>query len=115
MGAKATGAEIQAFYEAWPPGDGWYHDDSIETHNGEGGWILEPTTKYDLDDLGTINWQGDRKAAPDGERTINFGSWFKLWKKEQTTTLVVVTVSKDEVDALLAYCKTQGWKTKVAS
>lgn len=112
MGSKATGAELQAFYEEWPPGDDWYNDDTnIETHSETGDWILDPLTKYDLDDFGTINWQGDRHKDRD-ERCINFGSWFTKWKKQRNTSTVVVTVSNDDLADLLAICKERKWKVK---
>lgn len=114
MGAKATGAELQSFYEEWPPGDDWYNDDtSIETHSEAGDWMLDPRTRYDLDDFGTINWQGDHRKTPN-DNCINFGAWFKKWKKQRSTSMAVVTVQKDDLADLLAICKDRKWTVQVS-
>ena len=68
---KATGAEIWAFYQEWPPGGNWYHDEYaepiVDDDAGE-TCVLKPTAKYDLADFGVMVWQGG-DAAPTEVRT----------------------------------------------
>jgi hypothetical protein len=79
--AKALGAEIMEFYDHhWP--EGYYHDDSqIEFHDQnpppeatDDIWILEPETKYDLDQCGVLI------SEKDGERLIS--RWHSIGGRE---------------------------------
>lgn len=120
--AKATGADITRFYDSWPMGADWYHDDTtIEITGDEGENLLDPVTKYDLDDFGSIIWQGSGPVPvklviegvaiqnPD-QGWISFAQVFKAWQKGDTTCTVCLTVPKDQVEALKALAKERGWK-----
>ena len=124
---KATGAEIWAFYVAWPPGDDWYHDDysTAITDDGTGeDCVLDLKEKYELSEFGNVCWQGYGKAVPEdlmavakkhgdlmgGNVWIPFEWWFRRWKGEQATETFVVTVKKEDVEAFRELCKQHKWK-----
>jgi len=113
---KALGAEIRAFWDAWPPGDNWYNDDAaLEVYGESGALLLEADEKYELPDFGNIVWQGQGKPPRDppakGEQYVSFESWFRLWKKSLTTKTFVITVPSEAADEFEALCKQRGWKT----
>ena len=63
---NATGAEIIAFYKAWPIGGDFYHDDGI-VYVDEGDQIcgIDSSKEYDVDEaIGYLVWQGQGKVPP---------------------------------------------------
>lgn len=119
--AKAIGADILSFYDAWPMGREWYHDDcDIEITGDEGEHLLDPTKKYDLDDFGTICWQGDgdcpERLEVGGSNLVvegfglEFGYVLRAWLKATNNSTFSITVPKDQVEALKALAKERGWK-----
>lgn len=129
---KATGAEIWAFYQEWPPGDSWYHDDYVEpiVDDGKGETcVLDLAKKYTVEDFGVMVWQGgvgkkpeaDERAAalrigsysesgPSASAHIPFEWWFKRWKKSETSAQVVLVCPNEKIEALRAFCAEQGIK-----
>jgi len=81
----ATGKEIREFYtEGW---DGDYYYESgdaliqIEDENGE--WIAKDHQLYDLNDLGTLGWQGQGHPEDRGKKSfLTFKEAFLAWKRE---------------------------------
>lgn len=112
---KATGQEIWEFWQAWPMGDDWYVSDAeIEViDEASEGCALEMATKYDVDAMGYLCWQGkgdEPRPPPWGE---TFADAFKKWRKQKTTVTLVVEVAREKADALTAAIKEQ-WGAKVS-
>ena len=101
---RATGAEITAFYDAWPMGDDWYYDhydqsQAIRDDNDEA--LLVPDQIYDLqEDFGVIAANAP-DAVPD---SLDFAREFRRWRKAQTSTVLVATVPKDVEAQFRAWC-----------
>lgn len=107
---KATGAEIWAYWQAWPAGDDWYIDDyDINVEAESGVCLIDPASKYDLDDLGSLYFQG-KGAERDRRDPVSIKSSFLAWKKAQTHTSLAVTLPKTDIDEFTALCKQRGWK-----
>jgi len=115
---NATGAQILAFYKAWPMGDDWYHEDgfinSEEDHN------LDLQVEYDLDDaIGTLLWQGEGKPPShiqiNGHRVgtdrddefLDLVAAFKAWQGDDV--VVIIQLPPGEVEALEKVCAERGW------
>jgi len=110
--AKALGAEIMEFYDHhWP--QGYYHDDSqIEFHDQnpppeatDDIWILEPETKYDLEQCGVLISEKDGEA-------IDFALAFNRWKRTRDVAILAVHVPKAREQEIRDYLKLQGCKVQ---
>lgn len=116
---KATGAEINAFYAAWPQGDNWAHEDSWEVQDDE-TFILNPAELYEVDDvLGYLLWHGKGKVpttmvingvtlrwfADEGGPPISH--IFAAWRGEKRP--VVLLLDPDQITELTAVCRDKGW------
>lgn len=96
---KVVGYEIKKFW----------NDASFKFPKGEVEWDmdewepveideLEDNIKYELKELGYFNYI-------DHDSSITFESAFKLWKKQQTVTTLVIEVSNENVDNVIALLK----------
>ena len=92
---KALGAEIKDFYDNHFP-EGYYHDDGIEMHDGDGRWLLKDEEKYDLGELGVIVPNDGNYPAD----AASFESFFRKWKKSRTTVTMVIEVKKEKAEEL---------------
>lgn len=112
---KASGADIQRFWEEWPPGDDWFLDDYDATiridPDGDGEFGLDLEQTYELLDMGPISYQGSAAQAPQ-ETCIAFEAWFKKWKKNNAGTVaLVVTLPKEDVPDLRSFAGMhRGWQ-----
>lgn len=113
---KVRGADLKAFYEAWPLGEGWAHEDGeVEDLDR-----LDPVALYDIDEaLGGLWWQGSYDECPEvveigGIRlkvdTMTFARIYKAWQKSHTTTRLVVDVPNEAVEAVRAFVAQQKGK-----
>jgi hypothetical protein len=107
---KAFGRDIKDFYDNhWPTGH--YHDDAnIEFHDQDKAgpkdepiWVLEDSTRYDLDDCGIIVRESD------GE-TYSFATIFQQYLKARDYAMLTVSVPKGKVAEFRAACKAMGAK-----
>jgi hypothetical protein len=118
-GMKATGAELMAFYEAWPMGSDWYHEDGTDVDD-EGNLILDATAEYDVEEvIGFLCWQGDgnlpssiqindikvRVYPSDGPRVEDV---FRAWRGDAIG--YVVRVKASEAQDLRDLCAIRGWE-----
>lgn len=112
MGVKASGAELKAFYNDvvfWPPGEGntWHEDESVTVNNQtwEGEYTDVPDNAQVVIDGGIVfstKWEeGD---AP------SFETYFKRWRKAQSTAFLSVECPKDKEAAVRAAIKAAGGK-----
>ncbi len=116
---NATGAEILAFYSAWPMGDGWYHEhgfiDDEDDHD------IETGEEYDLDDaIGVVQWQGAGPAPKTVQiqgievrvhpfdDILDLEAAFKAWRSD--AVLMSARVPKDQVEAFRALCAERDWE-----
>lgn len=93
---KTTGALWKEFYSDEAYWDGYYHDDTLILFDGveveeyedplpgsvvtiESGYVYKKDETYSAHDL-------------------SLETFFKRWKKKQTTRIIVVTVNKDNFD-----------------
>jgi hypothetical protein len=126
MAMKATGAEIWAFYQEWPPGEDWYHDDyatPITDDETSETCVLDLTKKYEVSDFGNMVWQGSGEVPRDiaeaarrygdlkGMATwIPFEWWFRRWKKTKTSSILIVDCPSDKLEELSTFLKRHGIK-----
>lgn len=95
--APISGAEVLAFAEAWPPGDGWMHEESDVP-----GALFElasadPAASYTYEQLGTLIRVGGPESY---ERFVVVGEWIRNWLDNRAYVTVVVTVPRERADAL---------------
>lgn len=117
---KALGAEIIAFYKAWPVGSDFYHEESIITEDGDGSVTsIDPVEEYDVyEALGYFVWQGKGDMPPfikvngiqircpeEGPPTDTV---FKAWRGDKRPFTVVL--SPEEGEKFKAVCAEHGWE-----
>jgi len=99
MTVKTTGAEFKRFYadsEFWPEG-AWHEEEEILA-DGEETDILD-----DIPGNAVVSITGGIVFGIEGKEP-SLESWFRAWRKKQTTTSFVVEceiVDKDEVIAAI--------------
>lgn len=113
MATKTTGAEIKRFYndpDYWPEDEGnTYHDDESITVDGvpmdnEKGIAGIPDASVVTVSGGVVfgpKWNGDEPS---------FETYFKRWKKAQTSVSFVVECDIAKHDAVVAAIKAAGGK-----
>lgn len=109
MAIKTTGAEFWRFYnddEFWP--DGAWHEDTVVTVNGE--TVDDYTREIVPDDALVVIDGGVIFLAADGNKTVNFDSHFRKWRKVQDTMSIVVECPTAVIDAVKAAIKAAGGK-----
>lgn len=118
---KAKGADIIAFYQEWPMGDSWYHEDAL-IEMAENGDVtnVNPSEKYDVnemlgylspsdtDDVEPIQIGTSRiKVNEDGDIVPIFRAWMK---HRAVATFVVEVPRGEETEKFLAIIASHGWK-----
>jgi hypothetical protein len=106
---KALGAEIWDFWENAFPKDRFHDDNALEIEDDNGNCMLDPTEKYDLDDLGYLCPEYGTEGDPEPF------SWFFLkWRKAKTTVTLVIEFDKNlcSVDAAKEQLKVLGFKVR---
>lgn len=98
---KALGSELTDFYENGFP-EGYFHEDYDESIDPDN---FVPTQKYELNDLGWI-------IKDDGTEEVSFASAFRKWKKQQTTTVILVEVPKEDELTAKVKIKQLGYKVR---
>ena len=99
MTVKTTGAEFKRFYadsEFWPEG-AWHEEEEILA-DGERPYILD-----EIPDNAVVSITGGIVFGIEG-REPSLESWFRAWRKKQTTTSFVIEceiVDKAEVIAAI--------------
>ena len=117
---KFRGTDIWAFWQAWPVGNNWFHEDYETEIEGDSGCLLDPNTRYDGGSLGVLCWQhspqGDVETLRIGTKTLrrsldySFEEVLKAWLKTQTTTSFVIEVPNDQSKAFKTLMTEKGWK-----
>ena len=105
---KALGSEIvQFFKEGFPAG--YYIDDSTEDIRWDlEGWpILEPSERYEIDDIGVLVKEDD----PNGD-AYSLARSFAKWKKSLTTVTILVEVGKEKEAAVRSAIKAAGGRVR---
>lgn len=122
---KVLGADLLAFYQEWPMGDDWYHDDGDYEGDTEGHLVgVDPAGKYDLEmAIGAILWQGSSavpsfievngKRVPvkqwsDYDYEVSLPALFRAWKS--TRVSLVVTLEGEHEAALREFVAGLGGK-----
>lgn len=110
---KTTGAEWKAFNADTPYWAEFYVEDEIVTVNGS---RVDEYSDYiealaDADKV-TVDggWVADQDKDSDDGYSLN--TFFKRWRKQQTTEYLSVEVSKDKVEAVRAAITAAGGKVK---
>lgn len=117
---KIKGQDIIDFFKTWPPGDRVYVEEVPfeEDENGvlreyaensNTGAPVDPAEVYDVK-YGCLGWQGD--GDPPSDFDDDFVRVLRKWLKAKTTTVLVVEVPNEEVQAAKDFLKSKGWKVK---
>lgn len=113
MATKTNGAELKAFYNDdayW--GENLWHEDIVLVVNGAeqpDGFSISEDLKDE--DLVTIV-DGVVLSSSDEVDDRSFESYFKAWRKQQSTAYLAVTVPKEKLDAVRAAIKAAGGTIK---
>lgn len=97
---KVQGALWKQFYNDEEYWKGHYHDDTLITFDG----VEQEDYENPADDAvvkiesGYVYKDGDDFHT--SARDVSLASFFRKWKKIQTTTVIVVTVEKDYSDSV---------------
>lgn len=109
MPTKTTGAEFKRFYDDkqfWPDNSDTYHEYEVVLVNGEDhgdkGYENIP------DDAIVILIHGIVFNAQHGSEEPSFETYFKRWRKLQTTTSIVVECDISKRDAVVAAIQAAG-------
>lgn len=88
------GADLIAFFAAWPPGEDYYHESGFTQETGvlclfdgdEVGPAVRPEETYEVD--GELSWQGKGDEPPDREHDL--GRVVAAWIAARTHGTLVV-------------------------
>lgn len=111
MTTKTNGAEFKRFYSDatyWPADDGeTFHEGENVLVNG-----VEYIGEYDtMADDAAVTIDGGIIVGPEFDGNgPSFESYFKRWRKLQTTATLVVEIDRSKEDALRAAIKAAGGK-----
>jgi len=122
---KTTGAELIAFYKAWPVGPDWYHDDGFFEEEEDGTITgVDPEETFEepraREALGYLCWQGPgncpssievngtRIRVPEDWSGPDIFEVFKVWVGCQQTLRVVL--KPEDVKKFKALCAEHGWE-----
>jgi hypothetical protein len=95
---KVQGALWKQFYNDEEYWKGYYHDDTVVTFDG----VEQEDYDNPSDDAvvniesGYVYKEGDEYHS----RDVTLVTFFRRWKKIQTTTVIVVTVDKDYAESV---------------
>ena len=108
MATKTTGTELKRFYadpEFWP--DGIWHEDEEISIDGE-----DPPEDFEIekipDDAVCLVANGVVMGPPLEGKEPSFETYFKRWRKKQTTTTLVVECEILKLDVIKAAIKSAG-------
>lgn len=115
MGVKVSGAEFKRFYndqKYWPPAPAdTYHDDVVFMVNGD---LLpddkDPGSVADTDVVAIEGGAVYHSPFYKDGREPSIEAYFRRWKKEQTTTSLVVECDLSKIEAIKAAIKAAGGK-----
>lgn len=112
---KTTGKEFKAFENDvtyWHPGnserEATYMDDVILEINGAEVEDFDVQQFNDTDRIKIV--AGTAMYCTKGPDDQPLDSYFKRWKKEQSTSTIFVEVNKDKLDAVIKAIKAAGGK-----
>lgn len=109
---KATGAEIVEFFNTGWPGDDWYcEDEELVVFDESGQLALDPGARYNLGQLGYVQWQGDGEA-PEALYNHSVEWWFLRWKRQRSFAILAVEVPKGDLDEAKRLCAEHGWRVR---
>lgn len=110
---KTTGAEWKAFHADKAYWGEFCVEDEVVTVNGAqvDEYSFDPDTLADADKV-TVDggWVADQATGSDKEYSLD--TFFRRWRKQQTTEYLSVEVSKDKAEAVRAAIKAAGGKVK---
>lgn len=108
---KTTGAEFWRFYNDdayWP--EGAWHEDSVVKVNGQ---VVEDYDEHTIPNDAQVEIDGGVILLDErGDKSVNFETQFKKWRKAQDTTVLFVDCPNDKLDAIKAAIKAAGGKVK---
>lgn len=114
MAVKTSGAEFKRFYDDkkyWP--DGTYHDDVVFVVNGqEATDDFDPSEVKDTDQISIDGGCVSDSPLYASKDDPTMDSYFRRWKKEQSTACFVVECSIDQLDALMVLIKEAGGRVR---
>lgn len=112
MATKTTGAEFKRFYadsKYWPDGgDVWHEDEEVIVNGKKIEEYSLNVEKMADDDIITLS-HGVVFGVGKGD-DISFETYFKRWRKEQSTTNLVVECGINARESLAAVIKANGGK-----
>lgn len=110
MAAKTTGAEIKQFYNdsSWWTTGVWHEEEYILVN----GTQEDSDNIFNFKDTDVVSISGGVVRDNDYNEIASFEGFFRKWKKQQNTSIVVLEVPKDKMDELTDYTKTLGIKIK---
>lgn len=103
---KVKGAELNLFLdEGWPQQDAWWEDHEEEFDSEP----FDPDTVFDLTRAGVICFPmpGPDSHLRDGVK--DFEKVFRAWRKSSKSTVLSVTVLKEDEDEFRALCRERKW------
>jgi hypothetical protein len=109
MTTKTTGAEFWRFYNDrnfWPEGS--WHDDTLILVNGEE--VGDYTRETIPDDAKVVIEGGIVYLDERGKDDVAFESYFRRWRRVQSTASLTVEVPKDKLEAVKAAIRAAGGK-----
>lgn len=122
MSVKILGADLIAYWRAWPLGDDYYLDESplgetdagvlaLDEEDGLGSPI-EPHKKYSIN--GLLVWQG-RGSPPQGRRELSLASELKKWLKlrRESSKVITVDVPLAQLEEIVKLLEGRGLKVVV--
>lgn len=117
MATKTSGIEFKRFYndaKYWPPGADVWHEDVTYVINGKELSDDEDPTKVTDSDVVVIHGGMVMKSPLYKEgNEPSVESYFRRWKKEQTTTAFVVECDVAKIEVIKAAIKAAGGKIAV--
>jgi len=113
MAIKTNGAEFKRFYSDpayWPTDEGnTYHDDVLFTVDGAP--LPESQSPDEVADDAVLTIEGGAVFGPQFKgREPSFETYFKRWRKEQSTVSFVVECDRALTEAVKTAIRTAGGK-----
>lgn len=122
MSVKILGADLIAYWRAWPLGDDYYLDESplgendagvlvLDEEDG-GGSPIEPDKKYHIN--GLLVWQG-KGPPPVGRGELSLASELKKWLKlrRESSKVITVDVPLAQLEEIVKLLEGRGLKVVV--
>lgn len=105
---KTTGLELKRFYKDeafWPEGasiDDWYLEvEGVET---------DPDDLDTISDEAKVSIQGIVFLDSENNNWVTLDTFFRRWKKQQTHTITLVELPKDQLEDLKQLAKERKWR-----